>query len=175
MAERTTPSSPKVLVVDDDNYLLLLLSVALPDVDMVEATRVAQATQLLAERSFDAVIIDRRLPDGDGLELVQLIRGSERGDAELPVLVFTASHDESYRFDLMAAGADEYLSKNDEITDLAGVRSRIERLIRMSADERTARRAELVARLQAGESGDLDPLPPPRSEPAPPKRRRWLR
>jgi DNA-binding response OmpR family regulator len=164
-----------VLVVDDDNYLLILLSIALPDVEMVEASRVSEGVTLAERGDFDAVIVDRRLPDGDGLELVQRLR---RKGSDVPILVFTAGHTEADRVGLMAAGADEYLAKRDEIADLAGVRRRLDRLTVMTPDELRMRRAELVRRLEAGEEGDLDPLPaavPESGADERPRRRLWRR
>jgi DNA-binding response OmpR family regulator len=159
-------------LVDDDSYLLILLSLALPDMDLVEATRFEHAATLAREGGVDALIVDRRLPDGDGLELVRLIRDDGSG---VPVLVFTAGHDEAHRLEVIAAGADEYLAKREEIGDLAGVRTRIDRLLEMTAEQRRERRTQLKERLAAGEQGDLDPPPKPELEEASSRTRRFRR
>ncbi|HEY2427608.1 MAG TPA: response regulator [Acidimicrobiales bacterium] len=132
-----------------------------------EATGVEEAVKVVAERDFDAIVIDRRLPDGDGLDLVRTLRRKGSRAAGVTMVVFTAGHDERDRVALLRAGADDYLAKMAEAADLTGLLRRIERLAAMTPAQRAARRRELVRRLRAGEVGDLDPPPP--APPAPPE------
>ena len=66
---------PVVLVVEDDEAVrgLLRLALELEGAAVLEATSVSQARDELCS-VIDAVVLDRRLPDGDGLELVPTIR-----------------------------------------------------------------------------------------------------
>jgi len=72
------------------------------------ADSLAAASRLLADQVFDAAVLDRNLPDGDGLVLVRRLRAE--GNA-LPLLILTARdtlEDKLVGFD---AGADDYLVK----------------------------------------------------------------
>jgi len=163
----------RVLLVDDDAYIRLLLSAALPGTEILEAWRVAEALDVALNERPDAIIIDRRLPDGDGLDLVRLLRG----DPDLtftPILFLTAAHTEQDRLEVLEAGADEYLSKTDELVDLADVGRRIERLINLAPEDRRSRRARLAGIVASGHVGDPEPLPPPAAGTDAP-RRKWFR
>jgi len=153
----------------------MLLSAALPDTELIEAWRLSDALHIALDRTPDAVVVDRLLPDGDGLELVRQFR-SDPSLMTVPILFLTATHDEGDRVDVLTAGADEYLSKSDELADLTTIHTRIARLLGMDADARLARRSQLAARASAGETGDLDPPPDPSTgaEQTAPKRR-WFR
>lgn len=159
--------SRRVLVVDDDTFLRMIVSIELPDWEVVEADRVHEAMQIAADTRPDAVLVDIHLPDGDGLDLVRMLR-ADPATATLPVLVVTAGHDEVNRPQVMAAGADEYLAKPLEPADLV---ARLERVIEVDPAERRQRRRDLLERLADGHGGDPDPVTPgPDAEsPAPPE------
>lgn len=72
------------------------------------AHSIATARRLLAEQVFDAAVIDRSLPDGDGLDLVRQRR--QQGDS-LPVLVLTARDALADKLAGFSAGSDDYLVK----------------------------------------------------------------
>jgi DNA-binding response OmpR family regulator len=166
----------RLLLVDDDPYLRILVSMALPGVELAEAARIDEAMELVGGDSFDALLIDRRLPDGDGLAIVRRLRKGKGPGREVPILIITSGHEEEQRKDVLAAGADEYLDKVTEVEHISDLAVRIERLLVLTPTERRTRRAGLVTRLKAGEVGDLDPPPPTESEPsASGRRRRWRR
>jgi DNA-binding response OmpR family regulator len=167
------PTRRRILVVDDDPYLRMLVSAALPDSDLVEAWRLSDALAIALEQTPDAVIVDRMLPDGDGLELVRQFR-ADPTLMSVPIVFLTATHDESTRHDVLIAGADEYLTKTRELADIESIPLRLERLYALDAAGRLTRRSQLAARAAAGELGDLEPIAPPPPEQTPPKRR-WFR
>ena len=80
------------------------------DVVFVEADSLAEARTRLSEGGLDAALIDMRLPDGDGLELVGEIHDGDAG-AHIPTLVLSAYLDHRVAAQAMDAGAKGALSK----------------------------------------------------------------
>ena len=74
------------------------------------ASDLAGARELLAETTPDLVLLDRHLPDGDGLDLIPEIRGSERLGA-VPILLVSASVLPRDVQAAMDAGCDGFLPK----------------------------------------------------------------
>jgi CheY-like chemotaxis protein len=79
------------------------------DVTFVEAGSLAEARVRLREGGLDAALIDVRLPDGDGLDLVREIDDGAAG--RIPTLVLTAYLDHNVAARAMDAGAQGALSK----------------------------------------------------------------
>jgi DNA-binding response OmpR family regulator len=99
---------PKVLVVDDDQGLLRLVSrtLDLEGYDTVTASNGQQGYELLAEKP-DAAILDVRMPILDGVELCRRVRQT----SSMPILILTAADDESDAIAGLEAGADDYIRK----------------------------------------------------------------
>ena len=113
--ERATRSassggSPRVLAVDDEADILELLELTLlrMGLEVERAASVGEARQKLESGHFDLCLTDMRLPDGDGLELVQYI-GTHCED--LPVAVITAHGSTENAVAALKAGAFDYLAK----------------------------------------------------------------
>ncbi|MEZ5739971.1 MAG: sigma-54 dependent transcriptional regulator [Burkholderiaceae bacterium] len=108
---------PRVLVVDDEADLRELIELTLVgmglDVDC--AADLAQARRLLGSRSFTLCLTDMRLPDGDGLELVELIADKH---PNTPVAVITAYGSAENAVAALKAGAFDYLAKPIELDAL---------------------------------------------------------
>lgn len=102
--------SPKVLVVDDEEDILELLELTLlrMGLDVDRAGSVGEALEKLKTARFDLCLTDMRLPDGEGLQLVQHI-GANCGD--LPVAVITAHGSTENAVAALKAGAFDYLAK----------------------------------------------------------------
>jgi CheY-like chemotaxis protein len=79
------------------------------DVTFVEAGSLAEARVRLREGGLDAALIDVRLPDGDGLDLVRELNDGAAG--RIPTLVLTAYLDHNVAARAMDAGAQGALSK----------------------------------------------------------------
>jgi PAS domain S-box-containing protein len=75
----------------------------------VEETENSLLLNQIFDCKFDCVFLDYRLPDGDGLSLVQAVR--EAG-LKVPLIVLTGQGDEQIAVDLMKAGASDYITKN---------------------------------------------------------------
>ncbi|CAD5258927.1 Response regulator MprA [Bosea sp. 62] len=102
----------RILLVEDEPAMAQALRDALTRQDMVVdhlPTRAeAEAALREGQGAYDAVLLDRQLPDGDGLALVSTLRAA--GDT-VPVLVLTARGDLGDRILGLDGGADDYLGK----------------------------------------------------------------
>lgn len=109
------PARLKILVVDDDQLnndliRLWLAGIPAPAVDSVPSLSLAAARRELARASFDAVILDRILGDGDGMELLRSIR-SNKDTRDLPVLILSGRKADHEVISGLRNGADDYLPK----------------------------------------------------------------
>ena len=107
----------KILLVEDDLELgRALQSVLLDDgFDAVWVRLAADARRLLAPERFAAAVLDLGLPDGDGMALLQQLRGD--GD-QVPVVLITARDALEDRLSGFASGADDYLVKPFDMAEL---------------------------------------------------------
>lgn len=101
--------SGAVLCVDDDDVVQILLRevVRLAGAGHCEARSARQAKAMLEAHRFDLVLLDRRLPDGDGLLLLDVIR--RHGDC--PVIVLSEMGCQQDRQLGLGLGAAEYIAK----------------------------------------------------------------
>lgn len=99
-----------VLVVDDERDIRELLEITLMRMGLeVEAVgTVADALQKLESRAYDLVLTDMRLPDGEGLRVVEEIA---KRNLDTPVAVITAYGSTENAVNVMKAGAFDYLAK----------------------------------------------------------------
>lgn len=117
------------LIVDDEPDICELLSLTLArmDVETKTAGDVAAARALLDDHTFDICLTDMRLPDGDGLELVQWIQGNA---PSLPVAVITAHGNVETAVQALKLGAFDFISKP---LDLANLRNIVENALRVES------------------------------------------
>jgi two-component system OmpR family response regulator len=114
--------------VEDETALAALVTARLRASGfLVDHVReVGDAAVCIELTAFDLVILDRRLPDGDGISLVPLIRRLRPG---VPAIVLTALDTVAERVSGLDAGADDYLTKPFAMDELvarvrAGLRRR---------------------------------------------------
>jgi two-component system response regulator PilR (NtrC family) len=107
---RKLRGQPKVLLVDDEPDLLELLEMTLArmGLDTACAENVGDAIRMLDKETYDLCLTDMRLPDGEGLQVVQHI--SDKG-LDVPVAVITAHGSAENAVAALKAGAFDYLSK----------------------------------------------------------------
>ncbi|MDN3353665.1 response regulator transcription factor [Actinomadura sp. DC4] len=112
-----TTQPPRLLLVEDDTEIAGMLKDLFDGEGyLVEVAYDGQrALHLTLSRSYDVLIVDRILPDLDGLDLLRRIRG--KGVAT-PVLVLTALGEVADRVAGLDAGAEDYLVKPFEIEEL---------------------------------------------------------
>ncbi|MDH4286609.1 MAG: sigma-54 dependent transcriptional regulator [Gallionella sp.] len=110
MANNHREKSATVLLVDDEPDILELLEMALRKMGL-EADRagnVREALAKLAARRYDLCLTDMRMPDGDGLQVVQHI---VQNNLDVPVAVITAHGNMENAIVALKAGAFDYLAK----------------------------------------------------------------
>jgi DNA-binding response OmpR family regulator len=120
----------RVLIVEDSEELSSLLRKALAGVNVeadITATASAASAALAAVR-YTGVVLDRGLPDGDGLSVLRELR--HRGD-RTPVLVLTARGTVQHRVDGLNDGADDYLAKPFGFDELV---ARVQALLRRPSE-----------------------------------------
>jgi len=118
-----------VLVVEDDAQLSELLGRVFQEeghVPFVCGT-LRDASAAIASRSFDIVVLDWMLPDGDGLELCTRLRDRQ---PPVPVLVLTARGELHEKVMGLRAGADDYLIKPFEVEELLARLDAVHRRVR---------------------------------------------
>ncbi|MEM9316773.1 MAG: response regulator, partial [Pseudomonadota bacterium] len=107
----TAGDALRVLVVDDEPDIRELLEITLArmDLDTVSAEDLAGAYQCLQEHSdLRLCLTDMRLPDGNGIELVEHI---QREHPQLPVAMITAHGNVDSAIRALKAGAFDFISK----------------------------------------------------------------
>ena len=113
-------------MVDDEASILDYIGLGLKyeKVPYHTAQDCAQAERTLREKTVDLVVLDRMLPDGDGLTLCQKIRERYR----IPVLMLSALGEVEDRVEGLNSGADDYLPKPFQFSELiARVRALLRR------------------------------------------------
>lgn len=132
----STGPSPHILLVEDTPDLALWLGTALRQAGLaVSFARDGHEAlaQLAAGHGFDAVLLDLQLPGLDGLSVLQSLR--ERGDT-VPVLVLTARVSVPDRVLGLNLGADDYLPKPFDLSELE---ARLQALLRRPGRTRNTR------------------------------------
>ncbi|MEH1822342.1 MAG: ATP-binding protein [Nostoc sp.] len=103
----------KILVVDDDEVDRIAIRSALTkagvQMELSEVGDGNEAFSALSTTAYHCVFLDYRLPDQDGLTLVQQLRSS---GIKVPLIVLTGQGDEQITLQLLKAGATDYLSKS---------------------------------------------------------------
>jgi len=104
--EYATPRRKKLLIVEDNpaEQLSIRELLGYDDIDVVTVATGTQALATVAEQSFDCVVLDLRLPDMSGFEVLERFRDTP-ALSDLPIIVFTGkelSHEEDARLHTLA-------------------------------------------------------------------------
>lgn len=124
----------KLLFIDDDSRLQSLLKEYFTPkgLQTISALDGHKAIELLKENSIDIIILDLMLPDMDGFEVLRRLRSI----THIPVIMLTATEDETDRIVGLELGADDYLHKPINPRELL---ARIKAVLRRSKGFETAR------------------------------------
>lgn len=131
---------PSALVVDDEPAIRELLEITLArmDIEVLSAGGLRLAKDLLQNRRFDLCLTDMRLPDGDGLDLVEYIQFNHPA---LPVAVITAHGNMESAIRALKNGAFDFVSKP---LDLQVLRSLINTALKLAKQEGRDRRSRHI-------------------------------
>ena len=153
----------RLLLIDDDARLAAMVGDYLGQAgfEVETAGSLAAGRERLAAQSYDALVLDLMLPDGDGLQLCRELRAAGR-TRNLPLLMLTARGEPTDRIVGLELGADDYLGKPFEPRELlARIKALLRRASPQAADDDVLRFGRLeidlgarVARLD-GKACDL--------------------
>ncbi|MDO8882698.1 MAG: response regulator transcription factor [Pseudotabrizicola sp.] len=108
----------RILLIEDDTVLGAAVrdQIASDGHSVDWVARLDTAADAIAGASFDLVLLDLMLPDGRGIPFLRKLRA--RGDVT-PVIILTALDQVSDRIDGLNAGADDYLVKPFDLSELS--------------------------------------------------------
>jgi len=124
----------RILYIEDhdDTRELVTLVLKQEDFDVVTGSTIASGVALAEGLGFDLYLLDSWLPDGSGIDLCRQIRAI---DPSTPILFYSAAAYESDRDSALESGAQAYLTKPTETTELCDlVSSLIDTSSRRSQD-----------------------------------------
>jgi DNA-binding NtrC family response regulator len=132
--------SGRILIIDDDPHFLHVLQRILSGekFSVTATSDPCKAIEVLRSGSFDLVICDLRMPDCDGLNLLQAVRGA---GSEVPVIILTAYGEVDTYLEAMNAGANEYLNKPIKSDELVQV---VRNCLRKGDHRRSSKRPNSV-------------------------------
>ena len=150
---------PTVLIVDDERDITSFLGSFFERAghQVLKAYTGEEAVALVRQRRPDLVLLDLRLPDITGFEVL------ERVKAEHPVVIMITGHgDVSLAVRAMQAGAESFLTKPIELAHLGAAAERAfeKAHLRQMNTYLTARRGQLPARAMLGSSAPMRSSPP---------------
>jgi two-component system response regulator PilR (NtrC family) len=125
---------PVALVIDDEPDIreLLALTLGRMDVETIVAEDIGSGKKHLSGRQFDLCLTDMRLPDGDGLELVEWMQKHAAG---VPVAVITAHGNVETAVQALKLGAFDFISKP---LDLQNLRNIVENALKLGESRKRA-------------------------------------
>lgn len=107
---------PKVLVIEDDNAVLNLITTTLETQNYQYYTAGNGANAILetVSRNPDVILLDLGLPDMDGVDIIRKVRTWSK----TPIIVVSARSEEEDKVEALDAGADDYLTKPFSVPEL---------------------------------------------------------
>ena len=140
----------RILVVEDDDTIRVTLGEVLGRMghDAVAVASGREALDRARERDFDLVLLDLRLPDMHGLEVLKALRDS---DAEVIVVVMTAFPEVRTAIESVKAGAYDYINKPFDLDDL-------KELLRRALETRRLRLEVARLKISAARPADFEGL-----------------
>ena len=112
--------SARILIVDDDAACISTLEAFLSDEasSIRSVTQSRQVEQVFMDFEPDVVLLDLHMPDPDGLEILRRLRGIRTKLGFVPVIVLTADAGRTARNSALMLGADDFLTKPLDHTEV---------------------------------------------------------
>jgi DNA-binding NtrC family response regulator len=106
-----------ILIVDDEQAIRLGLSRYLTKVGYIvrEAASLSEARDAIVSQRLDAVILDHKLPDGNGIDWISDLRADHH---DMAIIIITGAGDVPLAVEAMQRGADNFLTKPVNVHDL---------------------------------------------------------
>ena len=136
-----------VLVVDDEPQIVraLRINLRVRQYDVYAAANGTEALQQASRHPPDVVILDLGLPDLDGVEVIEGLRGWTKA----PIIVLSGRADAIDKVEALDAGADDYVTKPFSMEELLARMRAVERRAIGDGDEPRFRLGDLVVDLAA--------------------------
>jgi two-component system KDP operon response regulator KdpE len=111
------PPKPLVLLIEDEKSIRRFIKPYLESLDfkVIEAKTGQEGLALASSRKPEVILLDLGLPDMDGMEVLDQLRKW----TQIPVIILTARGKEKEKVEGLDAGADDYLAKPFDVTELA--------------------------------------------------------
>ena len=121
LVDRVMPSQPlKCLLVEDSRFDRSLVRYSAEragvDIHFTDATTLSEARETLRREEFELILLDRGLPDGDGLDLPAELAENMRNQG-VPTIMLSGGEEDSLADAARAAGCVDFLSKQDLSAD----------------------------------------------------------
>ena len=113
------PSKPTLLIVDDEERNIRLLKAMLmaKNYNLLEAGHGEEALRLVSETPPDMILLDVMMPQMDGFEVCRRLKEDGKTRA-IPIIMVTALSEKQHRIKAMEVGADDFISKPVDYTEL---------------------------------------------------------
>jgi diguanylate cyclase (GGDEF)-like protein len=140
-------ASFSIAIVDDDAAIRRLLRLLLhrAGYETIECTTGAEAQAALRQQPWDLAILDRRLPEMDGLELAAELKGNAEFRSRY-IIMLTGEDDQEDKVEGLDSGADDYITKPFQPRELLARIRAGERIVRLQKELlETNKRLELLS------------------------------
>ncbi|MBE0425792.1 MAG: sigma-54-dependent Fis family transcriptional regulator [Nitrospirae bacterium] len=142
---------PSILLVDDESAILFLFSDYLSKAgyDVKKSLCLKEAKEAIKSQQFNAVILDLILPDGNGIDWIKDLR---EACPDIAIIVITGIGDVPIAVEAMRRGADNFLTKPVNMTDLDIFLRKSLELQRLRRKDLTSQRLQKQTQFYFGES-----------------------
>lgn len=146
----------RLLIVDDElnviSGLKRQLNKLLPDCKILGANSGKEAIRFIEKTTFDAIVLDIRMPDMDGIELLSLLKTNTK-TMHIPVIMLTGCSERGLRRQALDLGAYDFVNKPADSFELA---TRIKGALRMKSYEDQLREQNKILEQQLFRSHKME-------------------
>lgn len=133
----------KLLLVEDNEVMRVLASNTLKEFSLSMASNLKEAQVLMQTNSFDLILLDIGLPDGDGLTFLNSL--SNGSGAIIPVIIISGKTDIASKVTAFSFGAEDFISKPfDPIELKARVSAKLKKIEQSKANSDQMKIGDLI-------------------------------